>query len=116
MPSAVPSPGSFRTPARDALFRERLRTSAERLRQIAAQLPDAADQEAGALADEARSIAHTLAGSAGMFGELELGDLAADVELELRRAGAEKGTQGRAIEMLTDALGRRMPGRERNEG
>jgi PAS domain S-box-containing protein len=76
-------------------FRARMRKSGERLTEIVAELAGADGRGVTALLRESASIAHILAGTAGMFGEADLGDLAAEVEREIKMIG-ETGDAGEA--------------------
>jgi PAS domain S-box-containing protein len=65
-------------------FELRLRASRERLTELAAELVAPGESGVPDLLREAADIAHILAGTAGMFGKADLGELAGQVEGELR--------------------------------
>jgi PAS domain S-box-containing protein len=65
-------------------FETRLRKSTERLIELAAQLSTAGHEAAAPLMREAAGIAHVLAGTAGMFGQAPLGQIALQVEAEIK--------------------------------
>jgi HPt (histidine-containing phosphotransfer) domain-containing protein len=93
-------------------FQARLSKSGERLAAIVAELAGADDLQASALLREAASLAHILAGTAGMFGKASLGDLAAEVEREIKMIGqsgseAKPGLAQAAILGLILAIGAR---------
>ena len=60
---------------------------AARLAELQDALRAAGDDERQSLIEEAETIAHNLAGTAAMFGELRLGEQAAAVEDGLRTGG-----------------------------
>ena len=90
-------------------FEQRRRDSAAALAQVCVQLPHADAAGLQQLLTEAVEIAHLVAGSAGMFGEPALGELALEVEgglCALREAGNDQAPQGanEAISTLVSAL------------
>jgi CheY-like chemotaxis protein len=111
-PSSMPAAGfrDLETASSAERFQARLRKSADRLIEIIVELSNAEDWGVAALFREAASIAHILAGTAGMFGKADLGDLAAQVEREIRMTaqsgdGSEKDLAEAAIRGLIIALG-----------
>jgi PAS domain S-box-containing protein len=92
-PSSMPATGfrELETASSAERFQARLRKSGGRLAEIVAQLADAGDRHASALLREAAGLAHILAGTAGMFGKAGLGDLAAEVEREIKMIGQSEG-------------------------
>ena len=108
-----PEAGAIPKPAWNASlcarFEARRRTSAERLTRIADELSGATPGAMEALLAEAQEIAHMLAGTAGMFGEEALGNLASGAEAKIAAAIEAKGVAARvlastAIAGLADAL------------
>ena len=88
-------------------FRERMVESRLRLTTLAVELASAEGEAAAALCKEAAAIAHVLAGTAGMCGRAGLGDLAHEVEIELRAAIGDAGAASNAlaaIERLSAAI------------
>jgi CheY-like chemotaxis protein/HPt (histidine-containing phosphotransfer) domain-containing protein len=84
--SATPATG-FR--ALDTLptidrFETGLRNSIARLLKLSAELSGAEEEVAAHLMREAQSVAHVLAGTAGMFGQAALGQIARQVEAEIK--------------------------------
>ena len=71
------------TPTLHERFEMRCRNSAQRLQAIAEDIRMTGDSEAPRLLREAESIAHVIAGTAGMFGRVPLGDLAGHVEAQI---------------------------------
>jgi PAS domain S-box-containing protein len=113
-PSSMPATGfrELETASSAERFQARLSKSGERLAAIVAELADADDLQASALLREAASLAHILAGTAGMFGKASLGDLAAEVEREIKMIGqsggeAKPGSAQAAILGLILAIGAR---------
>jgi PAS domain S-box-containing protein len=91
-------------------FQARLRKSGGRLAEIVVELAGAHDRQASSLLREAAGLAHILAGTAGMFGRARLGDLAAEVEREIKMIGqgedeAKPGVAQAAIQSLIMAIG-----------
>jgi len=87
-------------------FAERRRTSAGRLEVLRTALAGADAASLQTLLEEAVQLAHGIAGTAGMFGEDALGDLASEVEeaLEAARAQDDAGAAAEPIERLRSAL------------
>jgi CheY-like chemotaxis protein len=111
-PSSMPAAGfrDLETASSAERFQARLCKSADRLTEIIAELSSADDSGVAALFREAAGIAHILAGTAGMFGKADLGDLAAEVEREIkvtaqRGDGGEKDLAEAAMRGLVIALG-----------
>jgi CheY-like chemotaxis protein/HPt (histidine-containing phosphotransfer) domain-containing protein len=77
-------------------FEARLQKSSERLTELAEQLSAANDEEATPLMREAAGIAHVLAGTAAMFGQAPLGNVAHEMEIAIR-AIASEDSSGRGI-------------------
>jgi signal transduction histidine kinase/CheY-like chemotaxis protein/HPt (histidine-containing phosphotransfer) domain-containing protein len=80
-----------------ARFEARRLTSAERLSQIAEELSGATPGAMKTLLAEAQEIAHMLAGTAGMFGEEALGNLASSAEAKIVAAIDAKGVAARTL-------------------
>jgi PAS domain S-box-containing protein len=113
-PSSMPALGfrELETASSAERFQARLRKSGGRLAEIVAELAGAGDRQASALLREAAGLAHILAGTAGMFGKAGLGDLAAEVEREIKTIGrsegeAKPGLAQAAIQNLIKAIGAR---------
>jgi PAS domain S-box-containing protein len=88
-------------------FEARLRASRERLAELAAELSSPDQSSVPALLREAADIAHVLGGTAGMFGKADLGELAGQVEGELRASAQGRSafvTGLGAIQRLVAAL------------
>jgi HPt (histidine-containing phosphotransfer) domain-containing protein len=116
-PSSIPATGfrELETASSAERFEARLSKSGERLAAIVAELEGADDRQASALLGEAARLAHILAGTAGMFGKADLGDLAAEVEGEIETIGegesdAMPGLAQAAIHNLIVAIGPRPEG------
>jgi PAS domain S-box-containing protein len=105
---ADPARNIERVSARERFAVRRLE-SGLRLIGLAVELAGADGERATSLLAEAAGIAHVLAGTAAMFGEAGLGELAHQVEHEIK-AAAENGQQGPgdralpSIERLSAAL------------
>jgi DNA-binding response OmpR family regulator len=87
--TATPAPAPAEDIAMSSLaqrFADRCRNSADRLTAISTALQEASAEDVDGLLAEAQSIAHILAGSAGMFGDDALGRLASASEEEIRNA------------------------------
>lgn len=84
-------------------FAQRKGEYAARLAELQRALSTASNEERGPLMSEAEEIAHKLAGTAAMFGERPLGELAAAVEDSL---GAEAENGSAKIGDLIEALRR----------
>jgi signal transduction histidine kinase/CheY-like chemotaxis protein len=113
-PSSMPATGfrELETTCSAERFQARLRKSGGRLAEIVAELAGAGEQQASALLREAAGLAHILAGTAGMFGKAGLGNLAAEVEREIKRIGqseddARPGLAQAAIQGLIAEIGAR---------
>jgi len=93
-------------PALAARFEARCGNWAGRLDAIVGELPHADDAAALGLLDEARAIAHGLAGTAGMFGQAALGDLASEIEVAIQAIGtaSERLVAIPSIQQLATAL------------
>ena len=70
-------------------FEMRRHSSCERLAELIGELGDADTITAKAVLREAERIAHVLAGSAGMFGQSRLGQVAREVEAEIKAMSHE---------------------------
>jgi PAS domain S-box-containing protein len=84
-------------------FAQRMRDYAARLDAIIAAVPTATEGTRAALLAEAKTMAHNLSGTAAMFGQPLLGNVAAEVEKELSTEGVVAKDQ---IKQLLVALGR----------
>lgn len=88
-------------------FKDRCRASARRLLDIRAELRDADAAAIQELCREALALTHLIAGSAGMFGEPDLGALATNVELEIETVqgqGATASSIDKPLAALANAL------------
>jgi CheY-like chemotaxis protein len=111
-PSSMPAMGfrELETVSNAERFQARLHKSGERLAAIFDELAGAGDRQASVLLGEASRLAHILAGTAGMFGKSDLGDLAAEAEREIKMIGqgesdAQPGLAQAAIHNLIMAIG-----------
>ena len=88
-------------------FAERRTNSAKRLLELKHDLPDADAPALQSMLGEAMRVAHMIAGTAGMFGHGELGQIASDVEHDLeqvRDSGRPAGAADEPIARLVSAL------------
>jgi PAS domain S-box-containing protein len=91
-------------------FDARLRKSTDRLAELVAQLPEVSNSDTAlTMLREAASIAHVLAGTAGMFGRASLGKVAQQVDADLKAIARDDPLRGagraaRALEPLLAAL------------
>jgi CheY-like chemotaxis protein len=83
-------------------FKARRLLSGRRLVALIAELEAADDEAVTRLLGEAASIAHVLAGTAGMFGQAGLGDLARQVEVEIKAIAGED--RGPAVDLALPAI------------
>jgi|GEM_PF-276037 len=83
-------------------FAARVRTYGERLNEIRSAIEAASPDQRPALLAEAQKIAHNIAGTAGMFGRAPLGDLASEVEDDLK----SESSVGPRLTELIEALER----------
>ena len=83
-------------------FRARRLLSGQRLVVLIAELEQADAEGVTRMLAEAATIAHILAGSAGMFGQAGLGDLARQVEDEIKAIAGEN--RGPAVELALPAI------------
>jgi signal transduction histidine kinase/CheY-like chemotaxis protein/HPt (histidine-containing phosphotransfer) domain-containing protein len=112
VPSTAPATG-FRDLAKVSIadrFETRMRKSHERLIELVAALCDAKEDAATPLMREAAGIAHVLAGTAGMFGQAGLGNVAQQVEGEINAMSRDDPTPSKdkarqVIGKLVTALG-----------
>lgn len=105
--SAPAAPASQVIPfERLSRFAERRRTSAIRLQTVREELTRADAASLQALLEEAMQVAHIIAGSAGMFGEVALGQLAREVEEALQSAQVQQNAEAAVepIRLLSAAL------------
>ncbi|HEU5286007.1 MAG TPA: ATP-binding protein, partial [Sphingomicrobium sp.] len=100
--SSTVEPAGARSPVLERRIAARLRLSAERLAAILEEVPTAGPDELRELLTEARTIAHVLAGTAGMVGEAALGDIAFTVEARI--AAGIDGETPAARDAATSAI------------
>ena len=104
--AAAPGLAAVAPPSLVERFEMRRRSSGQRLTELIAKLGDASPATATAVLREAESIAHVLAGTAGMFGHSRLGKVARQVEAEIKAIarGAAQAKVNPALERLVAAL------------